>query len=332
MAAMSGIIQAICFIALHRLGCKLLLMGGVDQHEPGHFVGVDVGIEPGVETTERVADEHIGAREAGAMQQGVQLFDHNGVAARRAPRLAPAEAGAIVVDGPGEARSLGLQRRPDQPGRAQEELLHRFGLARQHLLGQVVDQMAMAAAKGFDEGRQVVEPLHGEGRELQPGYPAFGACFQGLHYLRRQGESHHLLQERGGFLRCEAQIGSAQLLQLSAGAHACERQRRVCATGLEQVQVGRQMLQQVAYAVVDRLAGYGMVIVEDENERLRPGGYVVQQESEDDRKRRRLRGMQERQRPIACLRPNPAQRGDGVDPEAYWIVVLLIQRQPGDAR
>ena len=95
-----------------------------------------------------------------------------------------------------------------------------FRLAQKHLFDQVVQHEAVAAGEGLDERGGVGAPLHGERGQLQAGNPALGAGFQGGDLGGGQVQPHHLVEELGGFVRGEAQVGGAQLDELAAGAAA----------------------------------------------------------------------------------------------------------------
>ena len=50
-----------------------------------------------------------------------------------------------------------------------------LGLAFEDLLGQKVQDVAVASGEGLDEAGEVLTVSHGERRQLQPGDPAFRA-------------------------------------------------------------------------------------------------------------------------------------------------------------
>jgi len=75
---------------------------------------------------------------------------------------------------------------PAQDGRLQQEGLDTIGLTRQHLLGQVIDHVAVITRETGNEGGHVVSALHRQRRQLKRGDPALGAPLQCRHVLRRQ--------------------------------------------------------------------------------------------------------------------------------------------------
>ena len=66
---------------------------------------------------------------------------------------------------------------PLQNAGGEEELADLVRLALQHLLDQVVEDVAVIARKVGNERAQLAPPLHRQGRQLQGGYPALGAAF-----------------------------------------------------------------------------------------------------------------------------------------------------------
>jgi hypothetical protein len=88
------------------------------------------------------------------------------------------------------------------------------------------------------------------------------------------------------------------------------------------------MLEQERHPVL-QLAGIDqVVIVEHQHDVLGDGVELVEQRREDRVAGRRLRRLQERQRPGARLWEHHLQRGDQVGPEACGLVVGLIEREP----
>ena len=113
-----------------------------------------------------------------------------------------------------------------------------FGLTLQHLLDQVVDDVAVVAGEAGDEAGDVVAPLHRERRQLQRGDPALGAPLQRGDVACRQVQAHHLVEVGRRLVGREAQVGGADLDQLAARAQAGQRQRRIGPAGDHQVQRG----------------------------------------------------------------------------------------------
>ena len=65
-----------------------------------------------------------------------------------------------------------------------------FGLTLQHLLDQVVDDVAVVSTEAGDEAGEVVAPLHRERGQLERGDPAFGAFFQNRYLARPEIQAH----------------------------------------------------------------------------------------------------------------------------------------------
>ena len=61
----------------------------------------------------------------------------------------------------------------------QEKLLHRGILSREHLVGEVVQHIAMAAAEGREKRGDIGSAPKRKRSQLQPGNPAFRAALEG---------------------------------------------------------------------------------------------------------------------------------------------------------
>ena len=141
-----------------------------------------------------------------------------------------------------------------------------LGLTLQDLLDQVVDDVAVVAGEAGDEAGDVVSALHRQRRQLERGDPPFGASLQRGDVLRRQLQSHHLVEVRRGLVGREAQIGGADLDELAA-ARRRQRQRRVGAAGDHQVDLRGEVLQQDEGHRLVHLDGLDdVVVVEDQHD------------------------------------------------------------------
>ncbi|MEJ2209745.1 MAG: hypothetical protein P8129_12000 [Anaerolineae bacterium] len=105
----------------------------------------------------------------------------------------------------------------------------------EHFFGQVVEHVTLAAGECLDKTFRIFVAPQREGSQLEARDPSFGALFQGCHVFLCQHQGHRIPEIGRGFALCEAQIGSANLGQLPAGAQAGEGQRRVGAGGDDQV-------------------------------------------------------------------------------------------------
>jgi hypothetical protein len=63
-------------------------------------------------------------------------------------------------------------------------------------------------------------------------------------------QAHHFVEVRRGLISGEAQLGRANLGQLPARSHACQRQRGIGPTGDHHMQPGRQMIEQERHPVL----------------------------------------------------------------------------------
>ena len=203
-----------------------------------------------------------------------------------------------------------------------------LGLALQHLLGQVVDDVTIIPREAGDEAGHVVSPLHRQRRQLERGDPPLGASLQRGHVPRRQLQAHHLVEVRRGLIGREAQLGRAGLDQLATRSQSCQRQRGIGPAGDHHVQPRRQMVEQERHPVLHIERVDDVVVVEHQHDVAREGAQVVEQLGQHRFDRRRLGRMQQGQRTLAdpgCHRP---QRRDHIGPEGCGIVVAPIERQP----
>ena len=104
-------------------------------------------------------------------------------------------------------------------------------------------------------------------RELQPGDPAFGPLDQRRHLLRIQGQTHAVAEEGIRLLDRETQVSSTDLGVFMAGATPRLRQRRVLPARDDQVQAGRQVVDQEGDCGVDPGASDQVIVVEDQDAR-----------------------------------------------------------------
>ena len=81
----------------------------------------------------------------------------------------------------------------------QEKLLHLLGLPREHLVAQVIEHIAMAAAEGSEKCGDIGSALQRKRRQLQTCNPAFGVALESGDGRRLQVQPHHSLQKRAHF-------------------------------------------------------------------------------------------------------------------------------------
>ncbi len=155
----------------------------------GHEVGLqDVGEEvvvavPAATVVER-DDEQVGA---------VERLQHGG---------------AVVAAGDGVAQRTA---QPIENRGLNKEIPHTFGLPIEHLVDQVVDDVAVVARESGDEPGDVVAALHRQRGQLQRGDPAFGAPLQVCDVERCEHQSHRFREVSRGFVERETQFGSTDL-------------------------------------------------------------------------------------------------------------------------
>jgi hypothetical protein len=110
------------------------------------------------------------------------------------------------------------------------------GCRPQHLLRQVVQDVAVAAGELLDELRDVAPPLQRQRRELQTGYPAFGALGQSRDDVFGKIEPGRGRDQLARLAESESEVGGAQLGRLASRAEPGQRQRWVAAAGHHQLE------------------------------------------------------------------------------------------------
>ncbi len=100
----------------------------------------------------------------------------------------------------------------------------------EHLLGQVVQDIPVAAGERGHEAGGIVMSAQGQRGQRQPGRPALGPGRQRRHRRIRQGR-RRVLEQLPGLRGGEPQLGRAHLGQLAAGPQPRQRQRRIAAAG-----------------------------------------------------------------------------------------------------
>jgi hypothetical protein len=106
----------------------LVGVAGVDQHEPGHLLGMVRGVQPHMQPAGRVADQDIGRRDPCSVKQRMEVVDDLLAGGPRA-WVAPAQARPVIHH---HGRVLGqaaLDVRPPVAGLAQRGHDHHRGAA-----------------------------------------------------------------------------------------------------------------------------------------------------------------------------------------------------------
>jgi hypothetical protein len=196
------------------------------------------------------------------------------------------------------------------------------------LPGQVVEDVAVAAAEPLDQRGRVGASPQGQGGQLQAGHPPLGAVLQRCRALLGEVQAPRLPQQGDRFLAGEPQVLRADLSQLPPGTHPRQRQRRVGAPGDHHVHAGRQVLQQEGEAPVDRVRLDDVIVVEHQGELARTGRQLVHQGRDHGLGRRLVRGVEQREDLVLQSRVHLLDRGHHVAPQAHRVVVVGVQRDP----
>ena len=116
-----------------------------------------------------------------------------------------------------------------------------LGLADEHLLDEVVDDVPIVAREAGDEPGGVLASLQREGRELQGGDPALGASLESGDVRGREIQPDDVVQVRRHLVEGEPEVGRAYLDQLAARPQSGQRQGRVGAGADHQVHLRRKV-------------------------------------------------------------------------------------------
>ena len=231
-------------------------------------------------------------------------------------RLAALAAGNRVAQRAGQ---------PLQHRGLQQERPYVLALLFEDLLGQVVQDVPVAAGERGHESGGIVLSAQRQRGQLQPRCPALGPGRQRRH--RRAGEGRgDLLEQRRCFSRGEPQVGGAHLGQLAARPQPRQSQRRIAAAGQHHAYPGRPVLEQERERLVHLRRADHVVVIKDQQGLIR--GQFVDQGRDQPLERRRRGRPEQRGDPFGDPGPGPVQRGHRVAPEPGRVVVPRVQRQP----
>ena len=181
---------------------------------------------------------------------------------------------------------------PLQDRGLQQEGLDARLLLLEHLFGQVVEDVTVAAAQALKKARNLlgIAAPQREGSQLQAGDPPLGADFQGGHVGGGQGQAHGLVEKGGGLGGRKSQIGAPQLDELPPTAQPGQGQGRVGAAGHSQHQGRRQVVEQETQDAVDGRVLDDVIVVQDQQVAAagQQGRGVVHQYRQERLHRRRL--------------------------------------------
>ena len=202
-----------------------------------------------------------------------------------------------------------------------------LGLADEHLLDEVVDDVPIVAREAGDEPGGVLASLQREGRELQGGDPPLGASLESGDVRGREIQSDDVVQVRRHLVEGEPEVGRAYLDELAARPQSGQRQGRVGAGADHQVHLRGKVRQEEPDVRRDRVAVGQVVVVEHQVDAHGHGSQLVEERGED-RLHRRLRRLEDRQDPRTHAGDRVVQGGRHVGPEGRGLSLRLLQRHP----
>jgi hypothetical protein len=239
----------------------------------------------------------------------------------------PQKAPGVVPIGDGVAK-WGAEAIED--GRLQQEGADLLGLAGQHFGAQVVNDVAVIAGEVLDERVGVGSPSQGERREIEPGHPPFRAISQPYDRLMVESQPVQVVEEEVSLLVREAQLLGIDLDQFAAGTQPGQREWRLGSARQDEREGLGKVLDQEGEALVDLGIGDQVVVVEHEDDLVgqrREFGAEHRENVGDDvdaRGQQRGKGASAG-RGVLC-----AQGFDDVCPEPHRIVVVAVEREPGE--
>lgn len=222
-------------------------------------------------------------------------------------------------------------RQPFEDGRLQEEVSDRHGLALQYFFDEVVHDVTVVAREGADELACFGTSLQRQRGKLQGTSPAFRPGLKAGDVVVVEAQSHEFVEECACFLGRETKVLCANLREFAPRPETGERDGRVHAGGQDHVHVRRKVVEEEGHPALDAVSFDEVVVIEDKPKRARFGGDLVEDDGEHCFDKRRLRRIEQFERPaIANRGPHRGERADDVSPEGDRVVVGQVQGEPGD--
>ena len=233
---------------------------------------------------------------------------------------------AVMSAGHGVAQRAA---QPVQQTGAQKKGADLFGLPRQHLLNQVVDDVSVVACEAGDKAADVLSALHGQRRQLQCSDPALCPSFQCGDVVGGEIQPAHVVEVGRRLLGCEPQVDGADLDQLPACPKTGQRQYGVSSATDRYVYLGREVRQHERHSGPDVGPVDEVVVVEHQVNFVRSVGKFVEHRDQYGLDRR-LGRLQQREHVGPEAGHRHLQGGDHVGPERGGLAITLIQGQPGN--
>ena len=304
---------------------------GVPHGRDGLSGGVVPGAGPAVQPgdTVRVLDEQVGAQDVGeevvvaVPLPTVVQGHHEQVAALQQLEHAcalPVVSVTASHSGPVSCSRTAVSRR---------NLADVGGLAVEHLLDEVVDDVPVVPGEAGDEQRRVVTAAQRERGQLERGDPALGAGPERGDVGRVQVEPGGRREVGGRLLLGEPEVGRTHLGQLSAGTQPGQGQRRVGAGADDQAHLRRQPLQQQRHAGLHVGPLGEVVVVEHEGQGTGQDAQLVEDGGQHGLDR--LPGLEQRQPGAAGVGCGALECRQHVAPEDLRARVGRVQGHPGGA-
>ena len=217
---------------------------------------------------------------------------------------------------------------PVEHRRAQQEVTHRRRLVGEHLLDEVVDDVAVVTGEPGDEARDVRAALQRDGGQLERGDPPLGAVLEGAHLLGGEPHAGGLVEVGRGLAGGEPQVDGPHLDELAAGPPPRQWQVGVGAGAEHDVHVRGQVVDEEGHPRGHPRVVGQVVVVQHQPHLVGCLRQLVEQRGEHEVGRHR-RGEQ-LQRPGAQARHGAPEGGGHAGPEGGGVGVRRVERQPRD--
>src|SRR6266487_368885 len=134
-------------------------------------------------------------------------------------------------------------------------------------------------------------------------------------------------QECGRFLRSEPEISRTDFGQVTARAQACQGKRGICPCRHDQVELVRQMVDEIRDGSMDRWRGDQVVVIQDEHHLVGQGGKAIDPDGQDGFYGWELLGvwsLKQSQGGCTTAWVDALQGGEHIGPEAAEVIIATL--------
>lgn len=217
-----------------------------------------------------------------------------------------------------------------EDGGVEQEAADGVGLPGQDLVDEVVDDETVVPGEPVDEPGGAGTVPQGQRRELERGDPALGAALERRHRVGRQPQVVEAVEIGSGLVPVEAQLRRPDLGELTPGSQAGEGEHRVGPRDQDQVELGREVVDQEGHRPGDVGTVGEVVVVENQGEVPVIHTELVDHPGEHGG-RVRLPGRPQGQCRTGRAGRDELERGEDVSEEPRQRSVAAVQGHPGDS-